>query len=275
MPSTELHNFLIPCGTSQIDPEKLRDLQLSISDTDLQEFEKDVQYFGESSECFEKKHQRVANAIVERLVENKRLLDERTNVVTPFGAEISTLNELSHLPGWREWERTSDTYTIFSSDTGPGYFCAQILRRLLIHLDIYAIPGKNVGRVVKVERLKDQLNSAEIANSAMIELSRQIRSHLRYINSGPRNGRDVFVMSGGYKSIIPCLTMFSLIYGIELVYLFERSPFAQSIYPKPAQNPNEYKEWARVWNVLINRLGQDDLLRAILSASLGLPEETH
>jgi hypothetical protein len=61
------------------------------------------------------------------------------------------------------------------------------------------------------------------------------------------------IMSGGFKSTIPCLTLASFFFGIELLYIFESSNQLQKIHPKIDLSTEEKRSfWNDVWEELLN-----------------------
>lgn len=271
------HHIIITCGTSQIDKDKLT--KLGITGDARDQFERDARMDGLPPEPFYARHQGLANQIVALLIENKDELTYRS-AESIFGAEISTLEALKHHDEWKNWEPESDTYVILSSETGPGYFCAQILRRLITDPSFLGIPDdENIisKKPLIVNRLVDKPSGEEEAKAASNNLAKAIYDQLKP-RTTQHNIRNIFIMTGGYKSVIPGLTLFSLFYGIELVYLFERSAYIQSLYPSISYDEKTWDAWKRVIQNLYDLIPAEDdknFMRTILKGRIDHPERRY
>ena len=257
------HRFIIPCGTSQIEPEKIRALGLSNPD-EAQDLLDDVKYSTLVPEEFYRKHRRMFHEIITKLIERSSELRDRPMADSIFGGEISTLQELKHHEGWHLWNPSQDSYVILSSDTGSGYFCAQILKKLLIHPDFWNIPEERVINSPEIiDRLKDSPPSELATAEALKNLVSAIHNNMVPVHAKAEE-RNVLLMTGGYKSIIPSLTLFSVFYGFELVYLFEKSAFVHSLFPDIAFSDEEWKQWRAAGQNLLKKNQENEYLRLIL-----------
>lgn len=260
----ERHRIIIPCGTSQIEPEKLRALDLASATEEIKDFLDDVKYSPLAPEEFYRKHQRIFREIITKLIERSAELSDRPMADSIFGGEISTLQELKHHEGWHLWNPSQDSYVILSSDTGPGYFCAHLLRKLLVHPKFWNIPEDRIeNSPVIIDRLKDSPPSELATAEALKNLVLAIHNNMVPVHAQAKE-RNVLLMTGGYKSIIPCLTLFSVFYGFELVYLFEKSAFVHSLFPDIAFSDEEWKQWRTVGQNLLKKNQQNEYLRLIL-----------
>lgn len=270
------HHIIITCGTSQIDKDKLN--RLGITGDARDNFERDAKLGVLPPEPFYARHQGLANQIIELLIENKDELAYRS-AESIFGAEISTLEALKDHGEWKNWDPKSDTYVILSSETGPGYFCAQLLRRLLTDPNFFGIPDNenNITKPLIVNRLVDKPSGEEEAKAASNNLAKTIYDQLKP-RTTQQNIRNIFIMTGGYKSVIPCLTLFSLFYGIELVYLFERSAYIQSLYPSINFDEKTWDAWKRVIQNLYDLIPAEDdknFMKTILKGRIDHPERRY
>ncbi len=263
-----IHNILITCGTSQIDADKIRDYDLlnGIPDNRKDGFFDAVRNSERKGEDFYQNYVDLADELVKNLVEQKARLEAGDVANSPFGAEISTLEMLKHHQGadWPAWNPGQDHYVLLASDTGPGYFCAQVLRRLLIDENFWAIPANQVSPPVVVETLIDSPSSEEDAKDALLQLVDRVKDNLIPGDGSQQTIRNVLVMTGGYKSIIPYLTLFSLFYGIELLYLFERSSFVYSLFPDVSFNGKAWDQWWAACDNLKSKNQQNQALTRVL-----------
>ena len=144
-----------------------------------------------------------------------------------MGAELSTLAKL-----WarKEWDPKQDTLTLLASETDAGVWCAAMARAMLLE---WGVPAGNITPQV-VEQLKELPGSPE---DAAINLAKAVmQANISY-------RKNVIVITGGFKSGIPVLTVVALVYGMRLVYLFEDAPDVQWIdLREPGNAPSPWKK---------------------------------
>ena len=235
MENKDVLNLLITCGTSQLEREKL--LELGVNNADYQNFfegelaERDGNLsvphpkYPENDEfaCIRKEE------LVFRLSElinnstPEALNNQIGKPINLLGAEISTLIQLSRR---REapWVPDRDAITIIASQTYQGQFAASVLQGILEK--VWSLRAENL-KLEVVPELRDINPKPEVATTNLAEVfSDRLRSQTEHLA-----WHNILVITGGYKSIIPCATIYSMIFGVELVYIFERSNKLQSLHP--------------------------------------------
>lgn len=268
-------NLIIPCGTSQL--EKLLGMKppLSCSCTTRSKVkEAFTLQLGVEPEVYlgSRPVKGAIDEIVDRLViELQKELDEKTEdrhkkvpkpehvrdnwwAENPFGSELSTLIRLEdelHLAP-RESYTPPHRLVLVASETPAGLMARRVLLKVLAHERGYRLKllnpqeetsaGPQPGvKEEMVAGLTEVPNNPEEAEMSLVEI---IRRNLLSIESGWRN---LFLVTGGFKSILPCLTMLSLLYGIEMVYLFEHSPQVQRFQLVEAGTAQEKEAWRHEW----------------------------
>lgn len=165
-----------------------------------------------------------------------------------YGAEIATLQVMLANP---ELDfRENGDFILLASDTLKGRIARRILYENLIkkwHIsESQILPRReDLDAAYIITGLKENPISKNEVDEAMVSLAEFIRDNLKSHQLGrPAEYQNICVMSGGFKSIIPCLTMLSLIYGFELFYLFEESNLLQSVHPiKEMEDIGEHQFW--------------------------------
>lgn len=233
-------NFIITCGTSQIERKKLVLVGLSEDEIDrlIGELES-----SQPDAILNQGLELHLNTIVDRLITMELLL--KTNIGTddnPFGAEFSTLYMIM------DQDHAGDrNFFILSSDTGKGMFCARVLQSLLIRH--YGIDLGEISILV-VPGLKEDPHRQDDIEILMHNLLDKISDSL--VNNSDRMVDNVIVMTGGFKSIIPCLTLVATLFGLEMVYLFEHSRHIQKLTPVIKLSIKTTREkWISNWNEVI------------------------
>lgn len=131
------------------------------------------------------------------------------------------LNILHRLP-----VRPEDEVVLFSTDTAEGRVCTEELARVI---------GSELGvaRVV-IERVQGlQVRDAEtLRHSGLTNLSRQL---IRYLDDPQRRygGGCVLCPNGGFKGVVPFLTVLGMVYRAPVVYVFEFAETVISLPPLP------------------------------------------
>lgn len=131
------------------------------------------------------------------------------------------LNILHRLPVRRE-----DEVVLFSTDTAEGRVCTEELA-LVIQSEL------GVTRVV-IERVQGlQVRDAEtLRHSGLTNLSRQL---IRYLDDPQRRygGGCVLCPNGGFKGVVPFLTVLGMVFRAPVVYVFEFAETVISLPPLP------------------------------------------
>ena len=182
-----------------------------------------------------------------------------------FGSEVSTLIAMLNSPG-SEWDPACDRFVLLASDSTTGLFSAMTLKKILI--DLFQVQGEVQVKVVnglneRPSNPKTALNClAENVNFHLLDSDKSIRWY------------NVLVATGGFRSVMPCMTIFSLLYGLRLVYLFESSQHLQLLHPRYRKTPGLKKIWDQAWKELQSSQQQDDEIPLyVITALKG--RETH
>jgi len=274
-------NLIVTCGTSQIEERKLnciinvalremsslqerREARRKLDP--LKDYAKEVleatsegisdnyfqQVIGKSSQAGgnpteqEEHCQTLINALVNQWPNIDNVIGAKYN---PFGAEISTLAKMEKQgPRRREnpdefeppvFNPQQDEIVLLYSGTRPGGFCAGVLYKLLTHSDTLAMPPNRV-ETQRLAELREEPRNVTRAEKEVEEALLGNRKEQGEI-------QNLFVMTGGFKSIIPALTVYALIYGDDIYYLFERSKELRRL-SLPGEVKSESKgRWWHFW----------------------------
>ncbi len=145
------------------------------------------------------------------------------NEGNPFGAEITTLWALLHKQGKPFAVQGEDYFFLLTSGTMPGRLAGQVLCDFL--MNTWNVPNQRVRNNYEISSLKDNPRTEDDAKEALFNFAKTLSTALEHsaqIASLHKPARQ-FIMSGGFKSLIPVLDWFSLAYQISLNYLFEKS----------------------------------------------------
>lgn len=256
-------NILITTGTSQLDDDKL-DL-MGISPVTREGFFRDLLMRDRGLESPPPRYLRDVEqneyfaGLVERLVDQIGGMNEEDIInliggeMNPLGAEISTLIRLKMRGGDNRsaWIPERDNLVILASETYRGEFSARILKNV-IH-EVWSVPDTHV-KIKVIHELRDRNPNPE---SATTNLARAISDELRPV-SGSYDWHNMIVVTGGYKSIIPCATIFSFLFGVELVYLFEYSSKLQGLHPWLELDHEENKrDWGKFLKMIQKNWGNE------------------
>lgn len=226
----EMGHFIITCGSSQLDKAPL----LGFSDL----------YNSNTSET---KILENYNKILDKAIPNLKKLWKNREVLrknpdkNPFGGEISTLLALQdNYKLANQWGK-DDTFVLLTSNSVKGRLAADIISQVLIDEELWGVSTHNIiqnetGKFwFTIEELKDKASETDM-DHALMKLVDLVCEHAAPPIKNPKKWKQIkenhLVMTGGYKSIIPCLTVLSLQYGFKLVYLFEHSSYLQFLQPK-------------------------------------------
>lgn len=259
-------NLIITCGTSQIKPAKFKDTPVRIkldhfiahelNDKDKplvdEEFldEKEIAGFAEE----------ISDLILLQWNDRCNLLGEKNNM---FGAEISTLVAMEKEGGSYAWDPQTDDFVFIASQSRAGLFTAELNARILEKG--WAVDLSRVST-----RMVPQLTSdASDPDTAMYNLATIIGGSLKE-STPTKEIKNIFVASGGFKSSIPLLTIYSFLFGIKLVYTYEYSATLQSLNPRVNMEDETSKQfWKYTWDKMNQQKwlgeGGDNYLHQILN----------
>lgn len=126
-----------------------------------------------------------------------------------------------------------DQIHLLVTDTGRGVFAAQLIKALLeesyegLIVELHRIPGLQVH------------SSFDFLRSGLPEYIGKIYELLQ--NAPTQNYRRIFNPTGGFKSLVPYLTIISMLENAEAHYIFERSDDLIALQPLPISIDEELK----------------------------------
>lgn len=229
-------NLIVPCGISQLTNVSdkvahnkwkpfLEKLRSSHRDTAKTAYESDE-----------------AVMLKKDLLEKINLSKMDNNQDGLLGGELSTLLALQTRTSPRTWKPMRDFITLFVTETYAGNFAADILKNALI--TYWGVPSnENHLSIKSVSGWQPNLSKTN-AEAALGNLATDINVALRESKTEDPI-YNVLVATGGMRSTLPCLTIYSLLYGFELVCLSEESTDLLEL--RPAQEGSEKKiPWDKV-----------------------------
>lgn len=215
-------NIIVTCGTSQIELGKFNIIREHVNSGDRLNELNDISKYTCGLEGTDHPVALFDNAIGEKETHGthcKNLVDILCDLTkylstkigtdyNPFGAEISTLHTMC-----KEvvFDPAQDSIKLLYSGTNKGAFAAAVLHNLLAK--IYNLTSEKI-EACCIKELREEPMSAEEAES-------QTQAHL--LAARDDNLKNIFVMSGGFKSIIPTLTLCAITRNDPVYYLFEKS----------------------------------------------------
>ena len=104
----------------------------------------------------------------------------------------------------------TDSVVLLYSDTCSGAFCAGVLYRLLTQ--VYNLPQGTIA-CQKIDELRERPR----AGMEQVAENNTRRALLEGRKEGVQN---IFVMTGGFKSTLPILTIIALVHNDHIYYLF-------------------------------------------------------
>ncbi|MEI7556911.1 putative CRISPR-associated protein [Candidatus Chlorohelix sp.] len=111
----------------------------------------------------------------------------------------------------------SDEVVLLHSDNKLGQVCAEMLKEIL-ELD------KWVGCSVDVRRISDlQVQNFERMNKKGIRNLYEVVIGLIKAKGGEYNKNIILNITGGYKVVVPYLTILGMLYNFKIIYIFENS----------------------------------------------------
>lgn len=238
--------FIITCGTSQFEGiYKNNQLQqtLHINQTDFGALHSyfdcdDPNMRDQFISDAEPKSQALADAIIRWYRDNAPnqfsfVGKKKTN---PMGAELSTL--LAFFTRKNINPKSTSEFHILRSNTYKGWFCALVLKKIIEGLE-WGVCGE----AFLVDGLRECPDRNDIPlQSLALRLIEIIKLHDHHRIA------PILIGSGGFKSVIPVLTIFSTLYALPLYYLFEDSNLLQEL--SPTINHENQGELQTVWKKL-------------------------
>lgn len=186
-----------------------------------------------SSQNMSKEEQATWMAREDRAARKATLLEHARKVgSTRASAETNSIARIVQLLGRDETEL--DQVHLFVSDTEEGQLAAEVLEELLAsthqtRVEVHLIRG------LQVE------SAHEFLRFGLPGYIEKVYEVLR--NSPPQVYRRIFNPTGGFKSLVPYLTIISMMQSAETLYIFERSEELINLQSLPvALDPKLVKE---------------------------------
>jgi CRISPR/Cas system-associated protein Csm6 len=228
-------NYIITCGTSQFDKEKFMENHY-YAFTSSEDFD-NFMLWHEDNYRNDKMEptsiQRAKEKIIKRLVVD-------FNAASPssfLGAELSTIKlRRKELPKNQE---IKECYHIIASDTPDGYLSANILHETLKKIGLK-------GYLNKVIDLTEEPKNPGMARDALVAFVDEL------LNSLTDKATNICVYCGGFKSLIPCITLFSILFGLEMIYNYKGSEVLQVFEATQyLHNPTNRQRWIQDSNRML------------------------
>src|SRR5690606_23834443 len=143
-----------------------------------------------------------------------------------FSAETNSLSRME--------VETGDRLVFFTSDTLDGVLCGKVLTEISKHL----WGAEAEYRVVKGLQVKDAKLFRKVAVGHLVDMVMSVLD--RY----PLSGYKVILNpTGGYKAVVPYLTLLGLIEGVPVKYIYEQSNTLIELPAAPLSfNPEKLRE---------------------------------
>lgn len=244
-------NLIVTCGTSQIEQRRLQKAKdaalINKVIKEKRSEEKTWQSLFEYTENVQKPAQGIDDQFIQQLISQQtgkqltgegqfcktlsdglvrrwgKINDDIGKLDNPFGAEISTLHKMKTTsPSF--FDPATDSVVLLYSDTGGGAFCAGVLYHLLTHQQVYAMPQNNI-TCKRIPELREEPRNVVVAED-------ETRKALLRARKKQEGIKNIFVMTGGFKSTLPILTVIAVLYGEPIYYLFERSKELRHVDPQ-------------------------------------------
>lgn len=210
----------------------------------------------------------IGGAVVNRL---GKLDQDHGGVEGSLGAELTTLL------GWEQQLHNENALhanlyppltraqaTILYSHSWSGLLAAIVLKKILKLRWEMDTPED---RFLMIDGMCQRPKNP---NAAMENLATAIANTLvGYEENDPEEWENTFIMTSGFKSVIPCMTIFSLLYGVEMIYTFEESDAIQRLHPRHDLNqPKSRAFWQETWKGMRSQHWADESANAYLRHAL-------
>lgn len=252
-------HLIVTCGTSQLEKlpvvadalprgEVITTIDLALDDDDLP-----------PPDYWKKRIQEQVVIVYANLFANK--WEQRENWVlnrdNPFGAELSTLILMEHDGHWTPEE---DTIHLISSETRPGETAAAVIALIL---QLAAGVPKNKIKILVAGGVRENTDSPDDAQRSLTGCI--TRDALQ------ENTENCLLISGGFKSMLPAMTLTAFIFGLRMYYLYEDAERHQElnlVYNYSQDEVNRF--WMETWQKMKNKNFASDhpLLQELLDKRL-------
>jgi len=210
--------YIITCGTSQIEAEKIEifrknDQIRPFLTSSLGEYPLILDKKDKPQKEYEK-HFKIMNNLLALKKGLSALWGNRKDYLqrdeNPFGAELSTLIALENDEITLQ---EGDRVVLLASDTYPGFWCAILAAEMVCE--------KYSGVEAEIEIVRNLEDHPVNPEEGILFLVDTIHQLITRESNGLLKTR--LLITGGYKSIIPHLTMMAFLYALEMIYLYENS----------------------------------------------------
>jgi putative CRISPR-associated protein (TIGR02619 family) len=280
-----MNKLIVTCGTSQLEKKVIENLAQPVLDSFINlgvdhQLENELRFFPERID-FNEPDPNLIDPSIDRWINvavdtfgriyggQLETLGELIGTPeNPLGAELTTLHKIKERPSGVQWNPAEDQIILISSNTCRGLSAAIYIARLLTA--IYGVPTEKI-KIDMVLGLDENPVNVEIA---LCNFATLLLDHMDVEQKQDRCENYMLVMSGGFKSVIPCMSFVSFLFGIELIYIFEASDKLQSLNPSiNLQDDKDRKFWKKVWEDLEKRgfVNQASCFHVVLSQRLSHP----
>lgn len=143
---------------------------------------------------------------------------KENHIRTEVSAEINTLNALNLV----EFDRV----VLLSTDTAMGHLCSQILKECIVNT--FSLKDENV-IVCQIEKLQVD-DSRKLREKGLFQL---VKTVISIIEESDYHYDIIINPTGGYKGVVPFLTIIAMLYRKRCVYKFEFSNTLIDLPPLP------------------------------------------
>lgn len=243
-------NLIITCGTSQIQKYKFSNAVVDDKPALMAYLESITSQKWDETVCDESFLQtdevitwveKITQPCLRNWEQRADWVGVKTNIL---GAEISTLVAMEKEGGDYAWDPETDYFHLIASQSKSGLFAARVAAGI-IEKGWKIDPGRIGIRIVE----GFNQNSTD-PDQAMYNLAAVIKGVLKE-NEKDDQWQNIFVGSGGFKTSLPLLTVYSFLFGITLVNTYEFSDKLQRLSPRvDMDNAASRKFWNDIWDKL-------------------------
>jgi len=242
-------NLLVTCGTSQISPLKFKsdgmDEELKSYITDLKSsLQGSLPLLNDLDQLPVLEKAEHISRVVLKYWDRRHELKGLSSI---FGAEISTLASMEAKGDDFYWNPETDHITLIATQSITGLFAALAVQKIIS--SGWKVPNDQIS----IRMVEDLNENPKDLDQAMYNLAYHIGESLKESSVNDK-WENRFIASGGFKSIMPCLTLFSFLFGIKLIYTYEFSDVLQALHPRfNHENTEARKFWQKTWQSLTHQ----------------------
>jgi putative CRISPR-associated protein (TIGR02619 family) len=265
-------HLIVTCGTSQIEDEKIKALSRNVLPEmknnweQLTEFVNEVKEepaYGISDVSWKEdleilRHsETLTRVLASYMPKLSEMVRQKNNV---FGGEITTLFQMAKQEE-PVFNPAEDTLTLLYSDTRSGAFCMATLHQLLVKEEPFKMSPSNLTPPFRIAELREEPSDIEAAEKNTHEAILKSRKEGEGI-------QNIFVVTGGFKSILPAVTTYALVFGDEMYYLFEKSEQLRRLDPSREVSTDQ-----RIFKLSVKRDKKANQIDAKMNMQIEIPPD--